>query len=275
VLIKGPGKRLKLFFSMDLWPASMAGCFLFLTVLTYSSTFVTHLLQIGFPLSTVTIARASGSILALSATFLTPAAVKYLRKKEARKSLMERNEQNREQNDIEGTIVRRVGQWGISWQFICLIPVVLALYNLSSASSTAITPTSISSPQAPTHPFFIPLIMFAFLSLSRIGLWTFELMIQELEQTELPPSTRSTFVGTEQSLKSFFELCHWAGTVLWSRPEEFRFLALGSVVMVGSGAGLFGWWVRRGEKRGREGGEYRVVEMQGMRGERDGDEDGL
>jgi len=157
VLVKSPGKRLKLFFSMDLWPASMAGCFLFLTVLTYSSTFITHLLQIGFPLSTVTIARASGSILALSATFITPAVVKYLRKKEARKSLMERNEQNRKQSDIEGTIVRRVGQWGISWQFICLVSLIsfLASFPLTQLMQNHRSSSSshyITSPPHHLHP---------------------------------------------------------------------------------------------------------------------------
>jgi len=45
--------------------------------------------------------------------------------------------------------------------------------------------------------------------------------------------------------------------------------------MVGSGAGLFSWWVRRGGKREREGGEYRVVGIQGMMGEGGEDRDAL
>jgi len=67
-------------------------------------------------------------------------------------------------------------------------------------------------------------------------------MVQELEQVEIPSSQRSTFAGTEQSLSSFFELCHWAATVIWSQPEDFRWLALGSVIVLGIGTTIFGIW---------------------------------
>lgn len=77
-------------------------------------------------------------------------------------------------------------------------------------------------------------------------------MVQEVEQTELPASARSTFVGTEKSLEAAFELAQWGATVVWSRPEEFRWLALGSACMIGSSAGLFGWWSLNGRVEGRE-----------------------
>jgi iron-regulated transporter 1 len=91
----------------------------------------------------------------------------------------------------------------------------------------------------------------------------FELMIQELEQVEIPSSQRSAFAGTEQSFRSFFELCHWGATVTWSSPDEFGFLALGSLVFLGVGAGIFGLWCRVGSSA-RNGGEvvtYQEIAM--------------
>jgi iron-regulated transporter 1 len=76
-------------------------------------------------------------------------------------------------------------------------------------------------------------------------------MIQELEQVEVPPAQRSTFAGTEQSFRSFFELCHWGATVVWSQPEDFRWLALGSLIVLGVGAGIFAVWSRKETRNSR------------------------
>ena len=73
-------------------------------------------------------------------------------------------------------------------------------------------------------------------------------MIQELEQVEVPSSQRSTFAGTEQSFRSFFELCHWGATVVWSQPEDFKWLSFGSLMVLGTSACIFSIWLRREEK---------------------------
>lgn len=73
-------------------------------------------------------------------------------------------------------------------------------------------------------------------------------MVQELEQVEIPSSQRSTFAGTEQSFRSFFELSHWGATVVWSHPEDFKWLALGSLMVLGAGTAVFAAWSRNGEK---------------------------
>ena len=67
-------------------------------------------------------------------------------------------------------------------------------------------------------------------------------MVQELEQVEVPQLHRSTFAGTEQSFRAFFELSHWGATIVWSRPRDFQWLALGSLGVLGAAAGLFGRW---------------------------------
>lgn len=110
----------------------------------------------------------------------------------------------------------------------------------------------------------LPLILFGFLSLSRIGHYMIGLMVQELGQVEIPPSQRSTFAGTEQSFRSLCELCHWAATVVWSRPEQFRWLALGSLLVVGTSVMLYGLWSRMSPYR-RAKEDYEGVPMDDLR----------
>lgn len=89
------------------------------------------------------------------------------------------------------------------------------------------------------------LILFSFLSLSRIGHLLFGLMVQEIAQVEIPSDQRSTFAGTEQSFSSIFKLCHWGATMVWSAPRDFRFLALGSLIALISSATIFTAWAKR------------------------------
>jgi iron-regulated transporter 1 len=126
--------------------------------------------------------------------------------------------------------------------------VVLVLWNLSLNSNPSspearddfTDPTSsVASPN-----LFLAFIVFAFLSLSRIGHLLFELMVQEVAQVEVPSTQRSTFAGTEQSFRSLFELCHWIATMVWSAPQDFRYLALGSLVALISSATIFAGWAR-------------------------------
>ena len=268
VIYQDPLTRLKHYFSMSVWPASISESVVEMTVLAYSSTLITYLLEVNFSLTAITIARASGTIMALASTFITPIAVKLLRKRRAKSS----SEESAVDSDaIEGSIVRTVGIWGISSQVVCMvrplkptfqfspqrtnitkIPVVAVLWNLSPKLPTAITsrdfsPYVESDPANPSpHPKLIfPLILFTFLSLSRVGHFVFGLMVQEIEQVEIPTSQRSTFAGTAQSFHSMFVLGHWAATVVWSKPEQFKWLALGSLGSLTAGMVVFAAWMRR------------------------------
>jgi iron-regulated transporter 1 len=121
ILYQDPAARLRHYFSIAIWPASIAGALLQLTVLAYSATLITYLLEIGFSLSSITIARASGSIMALSSTAITPAVVKYMKKRQRRSMLRSDGGEERQDDEVEGRIVRTVGLWGISFQFVCLV----------------------------------------------------------------------------------------------------------------------------------------------------------
>lgn len=126
-LYQEPAMRLKHFFSIRMWPASMSVSLLQLTVLAYSATLITYLLQVGFSLSLITIAKATGSITGLASTFITPMAVRYMRRRRARRNLRDFNHEDEGENedDSEGKIVRAVGIWGISSQFLCLVSQVV------------------------------------------------------------------------------------------------------------------------------------------------------
>jgi iron-regulated transporter 1 len=124
VLYQDPRLRLKNYFSMPVWPASISISILQLSVLAYSATLVTYLLEVGYSLSAVTIARASGSLMALLGTFVLPIAANYLRRRYARI-------QRTSAVEIEGRVVRRVGLWGVSSQLFFMVCHIFMLLIIS------------------------------------------------------------------------------------------------------------------------------------------------
>ena len=114
---KNPVARLWHYFSMPVWPASMAEALAQMTVLAYSSTLVTYLFEAGFSLNAVTLARASGTIMALASTVIAPMAVNFIRRRRNRQS----PNSNPAGDDIEGAVVRSVGLWGILSQVLCMV----------------------------------------------------------------------------------------------------------------------------------------------------------
>jgi iron-regulated transporter 1 len=120
VLYQEPALRLKHFFSIRMWPASMSVSLLQLTVLAYSATLITYLLEVGFSLSLITIAKATGSITGLASTVITPMTVRWIRRRQAlREARGEIDGEN--ETGSEGKIARKVGMWGIASQFLCLV----------------------------------------------------------------------------------------------------------------------------------------------------------
>ena len=113
VLYEDPRLRLESYFSMPVWPASISISILQLSVLAYSATLITYLLEVGYSLLAVTIARASGSLMALLGTFVLPIAANYLRRRYTRI-------QRTNDAEIEGRVVRRLGLWGVSSQLFLL-----------------------------------------------------------------------------------------------------------------------------------------------------------
>lgn len=101
--------------------------------------------------------------------------------------------------------------------------------NMSSASSNSIATVS----------------MFSFLSLSRLGLWVFDITTQELTQIYVAPQTLASFAGTEMSFVSLFELSQWILAAIISRPNQFGWLALISLGAVACSTGMYALWVMK------------------------------
>ena len=140
---------LQYYFRSPVWLPSLCVATLHASVLTWSGTFITYLLNAGFSLGLVTVAKAVGSIFEIGSTFIFPWAVatlsgpsfansacrlKELHETEDQDRLLE-NDTNGESDDIgsdasdqqkpttnEGDVgVVRVGKWGICGLSICLV----------------------------------------------------------------------------------------------------------------------------------------------------------
>ena len=117
------------YFSTRVWIPSMCLSMLHISVLTYSATFITYLLNAGFSLLLITIARTLSSIVEVSSTFIAPIGVKRL----AVPLKHERGTDDEEEAPFideqdggvaekeHGVGLERSGLWGISLQLFSLV----------------------------------------------------------------------------------------------------------------------------------------------------------
>lgn len=85
--------------------------------------------------------------------------------------------------------------------------------------------------------------LFFFLSISRLGLWVFDLTTQQLTQTMNVASKRSSFAGVEYSFISLFELGQHAMTIVLHQPDQFKWIALVSLLAVVTSTVAYAGWV--------------------------------
>ncbi|KAF3933583.1 hypothetical protein ABW19_dt0205280 [Dactylella cylindrospora] len=182
---------------------------MYLSVLTFSSPMITFLLNAGFSLPVVTIARLFSSLLEVSATAVMPWGVKTIKNRPVK-------------------YWRHVGEDEL--------PAVYGVIGLTSTPPPTI-------PGLPTPYFSLPMLLGV--AFSRIGLWTYDLAYSQLQQTLPPPSLRGEFTGIEQSFISASELLQWTLTAIMSRPEEFNILACTSWVAVLGAAACYAWFIRK------------------------------
>jgi iron-regulated transporter 1 len=114
------------------------------------------------------------------------------------------------------------------------------------------------SPTFYSHPIVTLLLLFC-LAFSRVTRGMFTLVTQQLAQARVLPHQRSSFAGTEQAFVSVFGLGHNLGTAIWSSPDEFGWLALGSFLAVmGSTAVYTSCWTKTGRGRVRPGNDVLI-----------------
>ncbi|MCJ1234397.1 hypothetical protein MMC14_002358 [Varicellaria rhodocarpa] len=301
-------RGLRYYFQSPVWIPSLGIAILHASVLTYSATLITYLLNVGLPLGTLTVAKATGSVFEIGSTFIFPWAVRVLSSEtkdvknelypmeefrdpdpETRYGLLksETEEDVRETEDEDpkwasaaavavaacdpNSGVVRVGLWGICGLFLNLVPMPgpppRKGLNRAEAEPAKIPATislfyidsNLPHPLSPLSSFSttntLPVILLiTFLSISFLGRWTYDLSVTQLTQTLIPASHRSSFGGTEMAIVSGVSLGHWVAAAVWHAQTDFKWLALGSLVAVGLGAGAYARWVkiwRREERIGR------------------------
>lgn len=190
---------------------------------------VTYLISIGYTSLHVGLARTVSTVFELSATWVAPRLMKKI-----------------------GVV--RGGIWSLSWQMVWLAAGVS--WFLAGAEgprgSAVLSATGLAVGVA----------------LSRVGLWGYDLCAQNIVQDvsvspynpvqdlvgqwrlhmtvqEVDPHHRGTFSTAEAAFQNLFELISYATTVVFSRPDQFRWPVVISVGAVYVAGGLYAMFVRR------------------------------
>ncbi|KAI0880378.1 uncharacterized protein GGS22DRAFT_175119 [Annulohypoxylon maeteangense] len=253
----------ELYFSTTVWIPSVALALLHFNMLTWRATFITYLINAGYSLNIITLARALGSLFEITSTVITPRGIVYMGKAHhhANSSSMDERDEaevgligsdhggNRDVETIIG--LQRLGLWGMSWQLVNTFPVVLSLWMISSQSDPseglstfARGITGIASKQTSPNVGW-SIVLFSFLAFSRLGVWIFDLTTQQLTQTLVAQHQRSSFAGTENSVVNIFELLGASAAIAFPRTEQYRWLALASLMTVIVSWIMYAFWVRR------------------------------
>lgn len=108
----------------------------------------------------------------------------------------------------------RTGSWALGQEFFSLVPTVVALWiGVGLPWNTA--------------------LLFTGMTLSRLGLWTYDLVQLSLLQQQLYGHSNGAFhFAMQQSLLSLFDISHFVLTLVWSRPAQFAKPATISVALL-------------------------------------------
>jgi solute carrier family 40 (iron-regulated transporter), member 1 len=138
------------------------------------------------------------------------------------------------------------------------MPVVLAIWIISEqrehgerivsflgfGSTLSTKPLLIRAVDALTLNTHWSILLFSFLAFSRLGVWIFDLTTQQLTQTLVPRTQRSSFAGVENSVVNVFEVLGAASAIAFPRVEQYPWLALASLVSVVVSWCMYAYWVR-------------------------------
>ncbi|KAJ9602313.1 hypothetical protein H2200_013168 [Cladophialophora chaetospira] len=268
---------LQYYFGTTVWLPSLVVAVMHASVLAWSGTLITWLLNENFSLGEITVAKGVGSVFEIGSTLMFPWAVSVFSATRTETSaggsyqMIERrnmdddderdNEQDlRSPNELHAAVteksqfissrdlhigVVKAAQMAITSLFIFLIPAVIALFYLNrrlagehpESDGTAKSPLATDTTLAVT--FFLSL------SFSFLGRWTYDLAVTQLTQMLIPATHRSSFGGVEQAIVSCVSLIHWIAAAIWHQQEDFVWLALGSFCAIAVATAAFRWWVGR------------------------------
>ncbi|KAG7284860.1 hypothetical protein NEMBOFW57_009475 [Staphylotrichum longicolle] len=167
---------------------------------------ITYLISVGYKSLHVGVARTVSTVFELSATWIVPRLTKRI-----------------------GIV--RGGIWSLCWQMVWLAGGMIWFFADASGKGTnsVVSATGLAVAVA----------------LSRIGLWGYDLCAQNIIQDEVESEYRGTFSTVEASFQNLFELLSYASTIIFSRPGQFQWPAVISVVAVYAAGCLYTAFVRR------------------------------
>ena len=276
-IIRDHVEGLNYYFSTTVWLPSTCVAILHASVLAWSGTLITWLLNANFSLTEITVAKGVGSFFEIGSTLVFPWAVSMFSMPisgataTASYQMIERHSLDDEDEidhyhtqmspkELQGEVapdsqligsrslhigVVKVAQRAITSLLVCLIPTLLVLFYLNSRLSDE-HPNSASTAKSPlaTHTTSA-ILFFTFLSFSFLGRWTYDLAATQLTQMLIPATHRSSFGGVEQAMVSSVSLMHWIAAAIWHRQGDFVWLALGSLCAIAAATGALTWWARR------------------------------
>ncbi|KAJ4418753.1 hypothetical protein N0V85_001308 [Neurospora sp. IMI 360204] len=198
---------LRLYFGHPAVIPSLALSLLYLTVLSFSGQMLTYLLASNLNLWQVGIIRGISTIFELSATWIAPRLMKRIG-------------------------VLRTGLWSITWQMTWLAGGVSCFFYYYGKGYEA---TSLMSAVG----------LVVAVAFSRVGLWGFDLSVQNIVQDEVEDDRRGIFSSVEASFQNTFDMLAWALTIIWPNPNSFQWPIVISVAAVYAAGGLFAHFLRR------------------------------
>ena len=109
------------------------------------------------------------------------------------------------------------------------------------------TPTPQATPIPSTHSEVSIALVFMLLGVicCRIGLWTFDLAVQQLVQEKVKEEERGVVSGVMNAMNSIMDMLHYVMVIAAPRPEHFRILTVISVGMITLGLVLYAAYVHK------------------------------
>ncbi|KAL8401028.1 hypothetical protein RB594_001160 [Gaeumannomyces avenae] len=179
----------------------------YFTVLSFSGRMIAYLLSSGFTSTAIGTSRAASVAFEFCATWAAPWLAHRI-----------------------GPV--RAGLWFVSWQLGWLILGVTGFWLLAGLRSSC-------APVASATALVISTI------LSRIGIIGFDLCTQTVVQEEVEEEHRGVFSSVESAFNSGFEILSYVATMVFSRPDQFRWPALFSAIGIAFAWALQATFVRR------------------------------
>ncbi|KAI0764130.1 Ferroporti-1 [Irpex lacteus] len=134
----------------------------------------------------------------------------------------------------------RAGNWSIWSMVFTLIPVIVSFYVFAPRGPTT------GTPKGSTLGVIGAMLLFGGMALSRIGLWSFDLIQTKQLQTALDHHPRrNTLTALQYTMQSVADLAKFVMTMILWEPFQFRWAALVSFMSVSTGALVYAVYVKK------------------------------